>query len=1833
MFKKKNKTEQTIKTNADNQALDFFSDLDALTDFTQVETSITAQDNRKQFSEQSLTVDFLNSQDDSLVALELDSKEDEKLFSQDNLDSSFNKVTTSLDHHSIAVDATVVNNDIVAVKGEVVASEENSTATKETSVVTAASKQAQRNAQNGDSIKSNNFGLGGVYALNNRTKVPTTAKSIFPPQRTEMPFVKVDEEREKSFVSGESSKLKEMLTSLAEALAAKEILPASDKGNKNSQQSSEEKRDGYGVVDAAVVEEETANAITNYMRAVPEDVAAIEENFDPFADLDPIYLERVGDEESFASKTTNELSGDNDSESKQIDKPSSTVVTQFYTVSPDALEMEETIGDGETVDFIASVESKCSNTNANNEDSLANIDTEDSITYVDSENTLVAASDEDTFASEKSLSKENLSNTVNSVDDFSSSIREEIVVEETTKTEEEIVTAQDYNYSYDYWADLEPQYEEVVTENIEEDEVLLSNSKDNFLDNKEIVLSDEQDLVTKSSLKTAINSVEKSDLLTSLDQEISFITDFTQTNLVSKNKLVNELDSATLTTLELESTESIEENGDGSNVLESNLDSSNNLTSTATGETLDLLALIQASSDPQTRELLQQLELLPSEERNHFLQVFMQSYKLQQEMQKLTNEIEEIQAENNEISSSYKESANVKSNTVILADYDGLENNEFEINKFVSDEFVSSKFIGAEENAKELSIDLEDVAITPVTEESQYQVLIAEPFKNSNQDVGTTTGKQLVVATNTASTGGQVLESNESLELDDSEPLALPRSSQKQLDENLENSTLDARSDLTPLIGKLGFNLPKQQLTYENLSLVADELKPITEAGEIDFSFLDPTNSTTTQFVDPFSAEQRTKVGSLFTRALADNLEESNFSKITQDSIQDNTAALPLGDTFAKALEVAFTEGREGNKINASIQLDKSVKSGEFPTLAIDNTLAINDNLANPSVDLEEELFATQQSQHDISLRFEQILERSGAIETSYLEDEQTTEVFNDESVNSEQEANKFTNAKVNLALDIEQEPEVETIDLSNIENAAAAAAALASGKFSCVFETERDSDEDSLDKPSLALTSYTPDLLSLYQPQEGLKEEMTAEEAVAALRAVRQATAQELEATRQSEKEEITSAEEKEFLEGISLPETTSTAESKESAINSLEFIANEVKEYPPLSLTAADFEQSLDLAATEEDSSKVDFSLANERVDLSLYSPEVNLALDSSEISLVDNEDSILTPIREPFLESTKTLDKTNDLNEFVETDTAEEVETLVELIKVVPIKEIVEVAAADKVASVDEVIDVYKDVAITEPKEYSYADENKEIASAEGLEEVEVAEPVKGDALATAFTLSEVTTTETAKNDLTNALIGAAAGAFNLANLVSKVQEQAAKPRPSTINLLPSQIFNDDNKQINDYVRFLRQNLERVTHGAQILERKKVNGAHRYEIKLAAKVSAKNFVREFNLKNDSRKLRAKLDGERVYVERYINTNVALIDMVNGKREGDVCIGLDKNNYPFSIKLDQGNSLITGSAAEAKSNFATSLMLNLAFNYAPDEVEFMAYCEDSRHSFLKLSDLPHFVHPVLVKEQAQQLFAVVFAELIRRRRLCAQLNASDYINYNHFHKVNPEHQKKYPPLRPLYIFIDGIGTGMVSHSQFKLNSPNFTLMTLIYLFQQGKRFGMNFIVVNNIKQFPTLSKVCTQRFELTNVESPISKNLKPYEFIYNEEPSAVYSAAQVDEQEITYLANFWQEQVRIGTVESNGRQYDAQTFTEEPFYRFAVLDELIFSGSLRNREIAAFLNYELNGEFYKQMCLDLEAQGTLVKRSERYYINGSYQSYLKTPLANSVILEEYNK
>ncbi|RIY31241.1 hypothetical protein CJP74_07770, partial [Psittacicella melopsittaci] len=485
--------------------------------------------------------------------------------------------------------------------------------------------------------------------------------------------------------------------------------------------------------------------------------------------------------------------------------------------------------------------------------------------------------------------------------------------------------------------------------------------------------------------------------------------------------------------------------------------------------------------------------------------------------------------------------------------------------------------------------------------------------------------------------------------------------------------------------------------------------------------------------------------------------------------------------------------------------------------------------------------------------------------------------------------------------------------------------------------------------------------------------------------------------------------------------------------------------------------------------------------------------------------------------------------------------------------------------------------------------------------------------------------------ADSKLTQAFANAGQGAFNLSNLMQKAQEKKASNLPGKEILLPSQIFDDDNKQLNDYVRFLRQSLDKVTHGAQILGRQKIADAHRYEIKLLPGEDAKRFVKDFNRRFDRRKLKASFDekSQKIYVDRFINTSVNLIDLFTDYEPGTntIGVGLDKNAHPFKVKFEQSNTLIVGSSSEAKANLLSEIMMGLAYTNTPEQIEFLAYCDDSRHQMFKLNDLPHFIHPVLMQDQVQELIALVYAELIRRRRLCTQLNAGDYINYNHFLSLgNLYSENKLDAIRPLYVFIDGISHIMVAHC-VTLNVPNYTLATLVYLLNQGKRYGINFIVVNNTPEFNVLNREDISQNQFT-LRGNQMRELKSNEFIFNNHKDNIYTCATVDEQEMVNLIDFWNDKVYQGTIDSNARGYNTEELVTPEFYRFVVSDELIFSGSLKDKGLAQYLNYDLNGEIYKGIISDLEEQGTLIKRNDRNFINGNYAAYLKSPLANTFAL-----
>ncbi|MFC6276750.1 FtsK/SpoIIIE domain-containing protein [Psittacicella hinzii] len=482
----------------------------------------------------------------------------------------------------------------------------------------------------------------------------------------------------------------------------------------------------------------------------------------------------------------------------------------------------------------------------------------------------------------------------------------------------------------------------------------------------------------------------------------------------------------------------------------------------------------------------------------------------------------------------------------------------------------------------------------------------------------------------------------------------------------------------------------------------------------------------------------------------------------------------------------------------------------------------------------------------------------------------------------------------------------------------------------------------------------------------------------------------------------------------------------------------------------------------------------------------------------------------------------------------------------------------------------------------------------------------------------------------NGLSQVFTAAAAGAFSLQNLMQKAQEQQSLPQPSKDLLLPSQIFDDDNKQLNDYVRFLRQNLDKETSRVQILERMKVAGAHRYEIALAPHEDPQRFIKDFNRRVDRRKLHAKLDGKRIFIERYLQTNVNLIDVLQTTKFGDAAlgVGLDKDNHQFKLNLSQGNSVISGSSPESKSNLLTSILVSLAFTHSPEQVEFLAYCDNSHHAIFDLKLLPHFIHPVLQREQAQDLFAIVYAELIRRRRLCARLNAADYINYNQFVSLGVNQQtKSLPKIRPLYVFVDGIGKIMVTLTQTPHDSPNFTLATLIYLIQHGKAYGINFVMVNNDSRLEILQKesLCQHRFELYNLRNRQLKDMKPNEFIYNEQGEQVYNFAQTDELEINNIVNFWDQQVINQVADTNDRGYNVIELVSPEFYRFAVMDEIIFTGKVKDESLGQYLNFSLTGEMYKDIIAELAEQNTLTKRNNKYLVYGSYLNYLDTPLAKT--------
>ncbi|RIY34397.1 FtsK/SpoIIIE domain-containing protein [Psittacicella gerlachiana] len=486
--------------------------------------------------------------------------------------------------------------------------------------------------------------------------------------------------------------------------------------------------------------------------------------------------------------------------------------------------------------------------------------------------------------------------------------------------------------------------------------------------------------------------------------------------------------------------------------------------------------------------------------------------------------------------------------------------------------------------------------------------------------------------------------------------------------------------------------------------------------------------------------------------------------------------------------------------------------------------------------------------------------------------------------------------------------------------------------------------------------------------------------------------------------------------------------------------------------------------------------------------------------------------------------------------------------------------------------------------------------------------------------------------AQSQLASALTSANQGTFNLTNLMQKARAEQNKVLPSKDLLLPSQIFDDDHKQLNDYVRFLRQSLDKVTSGAQILSRTKIAEAHRYEIKLLPNEDIKRFVKDFNRRFDRRRLKAIYEEEtgKLYVDRYVNANVNLIDLFQGQEQNNaIGVGVDKERQVLHVKFAQTNSLIMGLSNEAKANLLTEIMMGLAFTHSPEDIEFLAYCDDSRHQVFKLNDLPHFIHPVLMREQVQELIALVYAELIRRRRLCAQLNAGDYVNYNHFLSLGNQYStSKLEKIKPLYVFIDSIGHSMIVNC-VTLNVPKYTLATLVYLLNQGKRFGINFIIVNSVAEFTVLKRdnICHNQFTLRDTNT---RDLKSNEFIFNDDHKQVYTSAIIDEQEMQNLAEFWDQQIHENKVDSNAKGYNLEELVTPEFYRFVVSDELVFSGSVKDKKLAQYLNYDLNGDFYKTLIQDLEEQHTLVKRNDRYFINGNYLAYLKSALAKEFALSE---
>lgn len=507
-----------------------------------------------------------------------------------------------------------------------------------------------------------------------------------------------------------------------------------------------------------------------------------------------------------------------------------------------------------------------------------------------------------------------------------------------------------------------------------------------------------------------------------------------------------------------------------------------------------------------------------------------------------------------------------------------------------------------------------------------------------------------------------------------------------------------------------------------------------------------------------------------------------------------------------------------------------------------------------------------------------------------------------------------------------------------------------------------------------------------------------------------------------------------------------------------------------------------------------------------------------------------------------------------------------------------------------------------------------------------------------------LEELTTTSVVSADnsttLTNSFASASVGAFSLGNLLAQNAAQPAKLLPDTKLLESTEIFADEAVQLNNYIRYLRPMVDQVDPQAQIVERLIVANGHRYEIIPSAKVGVENFVTRFQALLDSTKNSSRLQvyqqGTQVYIVRKIETAVRLVDLVTQETQApEIAVGLDLHNHKQTLSLAQKNTMICGQGA-SKRNLWLQFLATLVYQHTPEDLELVIFADRlEQHPVEVFNLLPHLLHPIFSHGQEYELICLLAAELINRRRKCAQLETSDFIAYNQALSFRMDAgQLGLTKIKPLYVFIDSLSTSFIKACDNPVDSGKFNFLSLLYIMQQGRKLGINFVNVNSASEVKVLrnKRLFTQQLLLDKSISAVQaeqvlaqygvRTLSAEQFMLSE-GDEVYNFATVSNRELQRLADFWSERLEsdfypvtsnisytgngmswsrnaeIHSIRLIGNNYQIirQELTNRKFYRQVVIDELLApAGDSISGDLGKYLNFTSDGDFLSELLKQLE-------------------------------------